>query len=99
MILIEDFNKGINNSLKEIQENTVKELEVLKELQEITIKQDMEWNKTIQDLKRIVETIKKPTSETSLEIETQGKKSGTIDSRSATEYKRWKRESQVQKTP
>ena len=37
--------------------------------------------KTIQDLKRIVETIKKPTSETSLEIETQGKKSETIDAR------------------
>jgi predicted nucleic acid-binding Zn-ribbon protein len=38
-------------------------------------------NKTIQDLKREIETIKKPTSETTLEIETQGKKSGTIDAR------------------
>ena len=38
MILIEDFNKGINNSLKEIQENTVKEIEGLKELQENTTK-------------------------------------------------------------
>jgi hypothetical protein len=30
MILIEDFKKGINNSLKEIQENTAKQIEVLK---------------------------------------------------------------------
>ena len=39
----------------------------------------MELNKTIQDLKREVETIKKTQSETTLEIETLGKKSGTID--------------------
>jgi hypothetical protein len=31
MMLVEDFNKGINNSLKEIQENTAKQVEVLKE--------------------------------------------------------------------
>ena len=39
----------------------------------------MELNKTIQDLKREVETIKKTQSETTLEIETLEKKSGTID--------------------
>jgi predicted nucleic acid-binding Zn-ribbon protein len=39
----------------------------------------MELNKTIQDLKREVDTIKKNQSETKLEIETLGKKSGTID--------------------
>jgi predicted nucleic acid-binding Zn-ribbon protein len=39
----------------------------------------MELNKTMQDLKREVETIKKTQSETTLEIETLGKKSGTID--------------------
>jgi hypothetical protein len=39
----------------------------------------MELNKTIQDLKREVEKIKKTQSETTLEIETLGKKSGTID--------------------
>ena len=38
-------------------------------------------NKTIQDLKREVDTIKKHKSETTLEIETQGKKSETIDAR------------------
>jgi septation ring formation regulator EzrA len=36
-------------------------------------------NKTIQDLKMKVETIKKAQRETSLEIETLGKKSGTIN--------------------
>ena len=34
-------------------------------------------NKTIQDLKREVDTIKKTQSEATLEIETLGKKSGT----------------------
>jgi uncharacterized protein YukE len=67
MMLVEDFKKSINNSLKEIQENTDKLVEVLKEeaqkslkeLQESTTKQVMELNKTIQDLKMEVETIKK----------------------------------------
>ena len=31
MIMIEDFKKDINNSIKEIQNNTVKQLETLKE--------------------------------------------------------------------
>jgi hypothetical protein len=31
MMLIEDFKKDINNSLKEIQENTGKQVDVLKE--------------------------------------------------------------------
>jgi prefoldin subunit 5 len=39
----------------------------------------MEINKTIQDLKREVHTIKKTQSEAMLEIEILGKKSGTID--------------------
>jgi hypothetical protein len=41
----------------------------------------MELNKTIQDLKREVETMKKTQRETTLERETLGKKSGTIDMR------------------
>jgi predicted transcriptional regulator len=57
---MEDFKK-------EIQENTGKQLEALKEetqkslkeLQENTTKQVKELNKTIQDLKMKVETIKK----------------------------------------
>ena len=86
-MLMEDFKKDINNSLKEIQENTGKQLKSLKveiqkslkELQENTTKQVMNLNKTIQDLKMEVETIKKTQSETTLEIETLGKKSGNID--------------------
>jgi hypothetical protein len=31
MMLVQDYRKGINNSLKEIQENTTKQVEVLKE--------------------------------------------------------------------
>jgi esterase/lipase len=62
--------------LKELQENTTKQVEVLKEetqkslrkLHENTIKQVIELNNTIQDLKREVETIKKTQSETVLEI-------------------------------
>jgi hypothetical protein len=63
MMMIEDFKKDINNSLKEIQENTDKQLEALKvetekslkELQENTIKQAKELNnnnKKIQNLKK-----------------------------------------------
>ena len=39
----------------------------------------MELNKTIQDLKREVDTIKKTQSEATLETDSLGKKSGTID--------------------
>jgi hypothetical protein len=73
MIMVEDINKDFNSPLKEIQENTAKELQVLKEnhentnkqgeflkeKQENTSKQMMEMNKTILDLKREVDTIKK----------------------------------------
>jgi hypothetical protein len=34
MMVVEDFKKGISNSLKEIQDNTAKQVEILKELQE-----------------------------------------------------------------
>jgi gas vesicle protein len=108
MMMVEDIKKDFNNSLQEIQENTAKQVEdikkeaqkSLKEFQENTTKQVIELNKTIQDLKREVDTIKKTQREATLEIENLGKKSGTIDARaSATEYKRWKREPQVQKIP
>jgi hypothetical protein len=39
----------------------------------------MEMNKTIVDLKREVDTIKKSQSEATLEIKNLGKKSGTTD--------------------
>jgi uncharacterized coiled-coil DUF342 family protein len=41
-------------------------------------KQVMELNKTIQDQKREVDTIKKTQSEVTLEIENLGKKSGNV---------------------
>jgi uncharacterized coiled-coil protein SlyX len=56
-----------------------KQVEVLKERQENITKQVMEMNKTILDLKREVDAIKKTQSEAILEIESLGKKSGTID--------------------
>jgi hypothetical protein len=37
-MVVEVFKKGINNSLKEIQENTAKQVEALKELQANTAK-------------------------------------------------------------
>jgi hypothetical protein len=57
-------------------------LQVLKEKQENTSKQVMEMNKTILDLKKGSRhnKTKKPQSEATLEIETLGKKSRTIDS-------------------
>ena len=81
MMMVDDIKKVFNNSLKEIQKNTAKELqvliekqenktkqiEVLKEKQENTFKQMMEMNKTIVDLKREVDTIKKTQSEATLE--------------------------------
>ena len=59
VMMIEDFTRDINNSLKEIQEKTGKQLEALKEeiqkslkeLQKNTIKQAKERNKTRQDPK------------------------------------------------
>ena len=59
MMMVEDIKKNFNNSLKEIQENTAKALQVLIEKQENTSKQVMEMNKTILDLKREVVKIKK----------------------------------------
>jgi prefoldin subunit 5 len=85
--MIEIFKKDMNNSLKEIQENTGKQVEYLKEetqkflkeLQENTIKQVKELNKTIQDLKMKIESIKKSQRETTLDIENLGKRPGGID--------------------
>ena len=87
MMMVDDIKKDFNNSLKEIQENTAKQVEDFKEeaqkslkvLQKNMTKQVMELNKTIQELKREVDTIKKTESEATLEIENLGKKSGTID--------------------
>ena len=81
MMLIEDFKKDINNYL-EIQENSGKQVEalkeetqkLLKELQENTIKQSKEMNETIQALKIEIEIIKKSQRKTTLELENLGKR-------------------------
>ena len=90
-MMIEDWKKDISNSLKEIQENTGKQLEVikeetittttksLKELQKNTIKEVKDMNKTIQDLKMEIVTIRTSQRETTLELENLGKRSGVID--------------------
>ena len=70
---IEDFKQDINDFLKQIQENTVKERARSpqrgnkKNIQENTTKQVKKLNKTIQYLK--MEIIKKSQRETILEIE------------------------------
>jgi chromosome segregation ATPase len=87
-MMIEDFKKDINNSPKEIQENIGKQVEdfedetqkSLKEIQENTTKQVKELNKTIQDLKTEIKSIKKSQRETTLEIGNLRKRSGVIDS-------------------
>jgi hypothetical protein len=86
MMMVEHIKKEFNNSLKEIQENTAKELQVLIEKQENKTKQVMEMNKTILDIKREVDTIKETQSEATLEIETLGKKSGTINASILSHY-------------
>jgi chromosome segregation ATPase len=65
MMMKGDIKKEINNSLKEIQENTTKQVK--------------ELNKTIQDLKMEVETMKKSQRETTLKIENLENKSGAND--------------------
>jgi hypothetical protein len=93
MMMMEDFKKKINNSLKEIQENTGKQLEALKEetqkslkvLQGKNTKQEKELNKIIQNLKIEVEIIKRSQRETTLEMEILAKRSENIDAEACFE--------------
>jgi hypothetical protein len=39
MMMVEDFKKGINNLLKKIQENTAKQVDVLKEEAQKSLKE------------------------------------------------------------
>jgi predicted nucleic acid-binding Zn-ribbon protein len=89
MNMIEDFKKDINNSLKEIQENTGKQVEglkeekhnSLKEIKENTTKQLKELNKTIQHLKIEIETLMKTQMETTPKMENPVRRSGVTNSR------------------
>jgi hypothetical protein len=65
MKIIESFKEAINNSLKEIQENTGKQVK--------------ELNKGIQDLKVEVATIRKTQMKANLEMENLRKRSGITD--------------------
>jgi hypothetical protein len=96
MMLIKDFKKHIDNSLKEIKENTGKQVEKplkrkhknpLKNyrktqptVEESEKKQKQKQKPTIQDLKMELETIKKPQRETILKRENLGKRSGVKNS-------------------
>ena len=66
MRMMESLKEKMNNSLKEIQENIIKQVKKM--------------NKTVQDLKMEIEAIKKIQTEGILEMENLGKRTGTIDS-------------------
>jgi hypothetical protein len=52
VMVVEDFKKDINNSLKEIQENTAKQVEALKEEAQKPLKELQEnTDKQVEDLK------------------------------------------------
>jgi SAM-dependent MidA family methyltransferase len=65
--MINAVNEEMNDSLKEIQKNTIKQVGAFKveanksfrEIQENTIKQITQNNKSVQDLKTKIEAIKK----------------------------------------
>ena len=65
MKIIESFKEDISNPMKEIQENTGKQLK--------------EMNKAIPDLKVKVKRIKKTQMEANLEMENLEKRSGIAD--------------------
>ena len=93
MKMIEDFKTDINNFLKEIQYTSKEALKeethkFLKEIQDNTIKQVKELNKTIQDLKIEIESLKKIQRKTALDMEILGTRTEVTDTRSPTEYKR-----------
>ena len=77
-MMIENSKKAINNSLKEIQKNTGKQVEAikeethkfLKEIQENTNKQVKELNKSILDLKMEIEACYIHSSSDSCDLET-----------------------------
>jgi hypothetical protein len=87
MMGVEDFKKGSNNPLKEIQENTAKQVEVFKEgTQKSLLKITGKHNQTGEGIeqnhprcKKGNRNNKKTQRATTLEIEILGKKSGTID--------------------
>jgi len=80
IIMMEDFKKEIKNSLKEMQENTNKQAEALRDEIQISLK-ELQKNpiKQEKELKMERETKKKAQRETTLDIENQRKRQGAID--------------------
>jgi DNA repair ATPase RecN len=82
MKMIEAFKEEMNKSLKEIQENIIKQVE---DLQNKTNKHKAiqekvnEIDKIGQDLKMEIETIKKTKAKAILEMENLGKRTGNTD--------------------
>jgi hypothetical protein len=80
MMMIEDFKKDMYNSLKEIQENTGKQLEALKEETQKFLKELQEnTTKQVKEMKMEIETINTLQSETTMEIANLEKRSRVID--------------------
>ena len=63
MMVVEDFKKGVNNSLKEIQENTDKKVEALKEEAQKSLK------KLQENTAKQVEVIKELQANTAKQVE------------------------------
>jgi hypothetical protein len=62
MMVIEDFKRGINNSLKEIPENTAKQVEALKE-------EAQKFLKELQNTAKLVEVLKESQENTAKQVE------------------------------
>ena len=81
--MIEGLTEGINNSFKYRRIQVIrskllkrKHTNSLKEILDNKIKEVKEFNKTVQDLKMELETIKRQQREKILEMQTIGKRSG-----------------------
>jgi len=78
--MMEDFKKDIKNSFKEMQENTSKQVEALREETQKSLKGLQEnTTKQMNELKMEIETIKKAQMETTLDIENLRERQGAID--------------------
>jgi mRNA-degrading endonuclease RelE of RelBE toxin-antitoxin system len=65
MMVVDDFKKEINNSLKEIQENTAEQVEALKEEAQKSLKELQENNaKQVEVLKELQSNTAKQVEET-----------------------------------
>ena len=106
MKIIQNFKEDISNSLKEIQENTDKQVEALKEKTEKSLKNIENQNQTSEGIEQNC-----PGSENGNrnnkgitkggvpEMENLGKNSGVKMQASSTKHKGQKRESQAYKVP